>query len=351
MFEKQSKLVLADIGTSKTDIAGEPNLNQRHSFSTLVAYDDSGVHIGDNALERAGAADLVWVKDSARLSRQELMRHPTAFTDYVRLSLNRLDVNPPIDLLISEPALMTASARDLIRDQISEITGVSRLYFLPELIATVFSQELTGRFILLDMGDGNTSIQAFNNRAPIQGARQTFRAGRTITYNVAEVLRNQYDIDYDVTSAGSSNYRYMISLKHRLFSKERTVKIIDQDNQIQDIEVTTSLQRRILSCLFDNRQYKPIQDEIVNVAFAVKDLAPDLLSRVYLTGRAFSSQAVTTIFVQEINRLLQEQMKAFGIGKIEIIRLENYAHSVYEGMKVLGKRIQQDSKQWIDLHG
>ena len=351
MFEKQNKLVLADIGTSKTDITGETNFNQRHTWPTLVAYDDQDVYIGDNALLRAGAADLIWPKDAARISKKELEKHPNAFTDYVRLSLNRLDVSPPIDLLISEPALMTVSARELICKQINPMNGVSRLYFMPELVSTVFSrQDLTGKFILVDMGDGNTSGQGFNNKAPVQGAQQTFRAGRTCTYQVAEVLREYYDIDLNVTNAGSRDYRYMISLKHEFLSKKESVKVIDQDNSIQEIQITPILQRRIMSCLFDKRQYQPVHEVILNVAFAVKDIAPELLSRIYLTGRSFASEAVTTLFREEINRLLQNQKDALGIRRIEVTRFDNYAHSVFDGMITIGKRVQDGSKQWIDLH-
>lgn len=348
----QKKLVLADIGTSKTDICSELNLNQVHSYPTLIAYDDKGTYIGDNALQRAGAADLVWLKDSARLSRRELQLHPEAFTDFVRISLNRMNIQPPVDLLMSEPALMTTAARDHIISQISEVKGIKRVYFLPELMATAFSQNTPFKFILLDMGDGNTSVQAFNNKAPIQGAQQTFRAGRTMTYQTAEVLRQYYDIDYDLESAGSRNYRYILNLKQIILSDKKSVNIIDQNNDIRQIPITPLLQRRITSCLFEsNSEYRPIHEIIKNVAFAVKDLSPELLKTIYLTGRTFTSQAVMNLFSEEINRLLEKEKKGIGLQKINVTRVENHAHSVIDGMRILGKQVQENSSKWIDING
>ena len=127
---------------------------------------------------------------------------------------------------------------------------------------------------------------------------------------------------------------------------------ITNDDEIQKITVTPDLQSRIISCLFDDRQYPPIQDVILRVALAVKDIAPELLSRIYVTGRTFTSNAVISVFNQEINRLLAEQKEALCIQRIEVKRLDNYTHSVIEGMKIIGEHgIQVKSRQWIDLHG
>lgn len=354
MFDRETKLVIADIGTSKTDIAVFPHQNQVFTYPTLVAYDDQGIHIGDNALARAGAADLVWVKDAARLSRKELEKHPAAFTDFMRLALNRLEVDPPVDLMMSEPALMTKYAREQILSQLSQIPGIQRVYFLPELVGSAFSDpNLKGRFTLVDIGDGNTSVQAFNNHAPIEGAQQTFRAGRTMTYETAEVLRESFDIDLDVSSAGSPNYRYMIELKHRFLScsHEAEYKIIDERNNVQRIEVGRRIRHEIIECLFDERQYKAVHRAIQDAAFRVKDLASELLSRVFLTGRTFNSQVIMYYFSENVNSLLRESREALDLQEIEIERLPNYSHSVVEGMKVIGKQVQEKSGQWIDLDG
>lgn len=349
MFEKETKLIIADVGTSKTDIAVKPHFNEVYTYPTLVAYNDQGTVIGTDAIELAGTADLIWVKDAARLSKSELRKHPDAFTDFVRESLNRIGIDPPIDLMLSEPALMTQFARTQILEQLGAISGIKRAYFLPELIGTVFSENITGRFIILDMGDGNTSVQGFNNRAPIRGAQQTFRAGRTLTYRTAEVIREHYDVDYNVTDAGSRDYTYMISLKERILSGETQIKIIDNHNEIQIVTVTPKIQSEIVNCLFDDGQYKAVDRIVRDVAFSVKDLARDLLSRIYVTGRTFNSPVILRLFEAEINKLLQDEKNALEIQRIGVTRVQQNAQSVIEGMKVLGEKVQQGSKQWIDL--
>jgi len=354
MFGSNRILVIIDCGTSKTDIAFEPHFHHINTYPTLVAYEyisnSSCIHIGDDALSRAGAADLVWVKDAARISKAELEKHPSAFSDFIKISLRGVRKNDQVDLMMSEPILMTRYAREQILQQLAMINQIKRVYFLPESVASVFSADLKGRFILVDVGDGNTSVQAFNNRAPITtAARQTFRAGRTMTYHTAEVLREFFDIELNVTNAGSANYRYVVNLKHQLLSLLEKVQIIDQNGVIQTIPVTTLIQNTIINCLFSNKlQYMPVHQIIRNVAFEVKDLSTDLLRKIYVTGRPFTSQAILFAFEKELNSLLRREREALEIEHIAVKPLD-CQHSVINGMRSIGKRIQEKSGKWIDL--
>ncbi len=356
MFEKPT-IVIGDFGTSFTRIATENGII--HEYPTLIAYDDNGKHIGENALKRAGAADLVWVKDAARLSKRELAEYPNAFQDFVRQSLNTIEAKPPVDLIMSEPALMTEAARNQITNQLSEIQGIKRIHFFPEAIATAIGAKLKGLYTLVDMGDGNTSVQSFNTAPIIVGRKQerkplafqTFRAGRTMTYQTAEVLREFFDIHLDVQNAGSHNYNYVVKIKHSFLSDAESVKVINQNNIIETLPVTELIQTKILECLFNKEQkFRPVHETIKESAMTVKDISPGLLSTVYVTGRPFTSNAVYDMFCKRMNELLKEEKEALEISEIEVKRVPDCSRVVFNGMKRGCKTVHRDSGKWIDLH-
>lgn len=356
MFEKEY-LVFADLGTSHTRIAHNRKPEQVHEYPTLVAYNDQrDIFIGNDAFNKRGAVDLVWIKDSARLSPNELREHPRAFQDFMKKSLMRIGAKPPVILMLSEPALMTTHGRNQIIEHLAQIQGINQVYFFPEAIASALSFNVTGQFTLIDIGDGNTTVQSFNGRAPIIRnkkplAFQTNRAGRTMTYHCNQVLWDNFDIEMAVTDAGSWNYRYLMMIKEKMLSKENVVKVIDQKDVVRQIRVTFSLQNEIVNCLFDSDlKFRPVQDVIKQSALTVKDIAPGLLSTIYVTGRPFLSEALLRIFIKELNRRLQDTKEALDIQQIEVKRVPNPGRSVLNGMISTAKKIPKTSEKWIDLN-
>ncbi|KYK38419.1 MAG: hypothetical protein AYK18_17275 [Theionarchaea archaeon DG-70] len=357
MFRR--KLVLADLGTSNTDVSSGKEV---HTFPTLIAYDDQGNQgIGESAQRQAGIAHLIWIKSRARISSEE-ENYPDAFSDFVRLTFEeklRIKPDESVDLMMSEPTSMTDFARKQIIEQLQLVPQVERVYFLPEPVATAFGADLEGSYILLDMGDGNTSMQAFKGKVPVRvrsgtsvtfTAQQTFRAGRTMTFSTSEVLRNELDIHLDVSSSVSQNYMYTVELKHLLLSTQRRIKVIDENKKIITVDITTELQNKIVSCLFDHKWDSiPIHQVIRDVALTAKAMSTALLSTIYVTGKPFTSEAVYYIFSKRVNELLREEREAFEIQKIDVQRLPNCGHSVMAGMQKLGKKVQEESKRWIEL--
>jgi len=355
-----NKLVIADFGTSNSDIAAFPNFQQVHSFPTVIFYDDAGnVLIGEEALQKAGTGDLIWIKAGAKLAGEELDRHPDAFTEFVRLSLQKLRLRDNLDLLMSEPIDMTPYDREVIMDQLREIKDIKRVYFLPEPIATAFSAEFKEKCILVDIGDGNTSVQAFQGKAPVLVkvrtgqklvASQSSRAGRTMTVATAQELREMCGINLDVEDASSENFKYMIQLKHEILSPQREVVVIDELKRLRTIQITTEMQKRIIDCLFSSAyEFPPVHSVIWDTAFTVRDMGSELIQTIFLTGKPFSSEAVLFHFSGRLRELLRRDLAQLGIHNIKIERLHNFSHSVIEGMKILAPRIQRESSKWIDL--
>jgi len=356
-----NKLVIADFGTSNSDIAAFPHFQQVHSFPTVIFYDQTGnIEIGEEALQKAGTGDLIWIKTSARLEEEELKRHPDAFTEFVELSLRRIKLQKDnIDLMMSEPIDMTPYARQKIIEQLKEIKTIKRVYFLPEPIGTAFSAEFEEKCILVDIGDGNTSVQAFQGKAPVLAkvrtgrklvASQTFRGGRTMTFTTAEILAEMCGIELNVTDAGSEDYKYMIQLKHKILSEEHEVTVIDETKKLKVIQITTEMQKRIISCLFSPAyDYPPVHQAIWDTAFTVRDLSTQLIQKIWLTGKPFTSEAVYFHFSVMLREHLREDLGKLGIHSIEIKRLSNFSHSVVDGMKKIGPRLQKESTKWIDL--
>lgn len=360
--EKMNNLVLMDLGTSKTDahsVLGEIDF----TVESVVGYKEGEKPLlGSEALDLQGAIDIVWFKEYSRISREVQSKYPYAFRDFAEGVIQRIGLeNQYIDLMLSEPTVMTKAAREEILNQLRTINQIKRVYFLKETRATVFKEEIKGNYILMDIGDGNTSTEGFNGIMPIRGSeRQTFRAGRMMTLKTGGVIRDFFDIDYSVESSTDPNYQYLKMLKEKilqinfqssLFQKEKGINLsVIRSGKLDWITITPLIQNEIVSCLFDTKlESDPINEIIRETAFQEKIISAELLQRIFCTGNPLNSLAILTCIRNNLNELFSLEKEGFGIENIQIERVGSFQHSVISGMKKIGVAVQNSSKKWIEI--
>ncbi len=347
-----------DLGTSKTAIHSFYG-NRDLCYPTVIGYKEDGSYVvGHDAMNLAGAVDLIWIKEESRISKQQLQKHPLAYAHFVYSVLERLGLGEDnVDLMLSEPLLFTKAARKQIVDQLKTIKQIRRTYFLPETVATAFSEKLEGKYLIVDTGDGNTSVQGFNSLLRIEGsAQQTFRAGRTMTFKTQQVLNEFFDIKLGVENSSSPNFNYLKKLKEDILDMNfsgldsgKKLGIIVRQS-IENVLITPHIQREIIGCLFDDdRDTLPLHKVIKASAFSREEIASDILKTIILTGNSFRSVAVEDEVRKRLNELLALEKEALSIKEISVRKASNYTNSVVEGMKVMGESIQKESTKWINL--